>query len=80
VAANAGDVNGDGTPDVVMGAASGDGQAYILYGNAAASRNTLDLRTGLTPAAGYLMDGLDPLVGTHARLSVDMRATSTRTS
>jgi hypothetical protein len=70
-AVSAGDVNGDGTPDLVMGAASGDGEAYVLYGDAAASRHTVDLQTGLTPAAGYLMDGLDPFVGTNAGLSVD---------
>jgi hypothetical protein len=70
-AANAGDVNGDGTPDVVMGSASGAGEAYVLYGDATADRNALDLRTGLTPARGYRMDGLAPLVFTNAGLSVD---------
>jgi FG-GAP repeat len=70
-AVNAGDVNGDGTPDVVMGSASGAGEAYVLYGDATAARDTTDLRTGLTPARGYVMDGLDPTVFTNAGLSVD---------
>jgi FG-GAP repeat len=70
-AANAGDVNGDGTPDVVMGAASGAGEAYSLYGDATAEGDALDLMTGLTPAGGYRMDGLDPMVIRNAGWSVD---------
>ena len=70
-AANAGDVNGDGTLDLVMGAASGAGEAFLLYGDAAAAQQSVDLQTGLTPAEGYVMDGLAPFVFTNAGFSVD---------
>jgi hypothetical protein len=57
----AGDVNGDGYDDVIIGAILADnngrsnsGSAYVVYG--AASQGTLDLST-LTPARGFRIDG-----------------------
>jgi Ca2+-binding RTX toxin-like protein len=59
---SAGDVNGDGIDDLIVGAPSGDdggssaGEAYVIYGMAGTSRGTVDL-TGLTAADGFIIQG-----------------------
>jgi Ca2+-binding RTX toxin-like protein len=59
---SAGDVNGDGIDDLIVGARSGDdggyeaGEAYVIYGMAGTTRGTLDL-TGLTPTQGFIIQG-----------------------
>jgi hypothetical protein len=58
--AAAGDVNGDGIGDLIVGAPSGDnggsgaGEAYVIYGVAGSDRPTVDLST-LTPAQGFVI-------------------------
>ncbi len=57
----AGDVNGDGFDDLIVGAFGGDagggnsGQAYVIYGGATVSAN-IDLST-LTPEQGFIIQG-----------------------
>ncbi|MFN4143611.1 Ig-like domain-containing protein [Aestuariivirga sp.] len=69
---SAGDVNGDGFDDIVIGAEAGDdggtdaGEAYVIFGSAAGfgtavttagfSRRVIDLTT-LTPAQGFIIQG-----------------------
>jgi len=59
---SAGDVNGDGIDDLIVGARYGDdggtnaGEAYVIYGQAGATRGTLDLST-LTAAQGFVIQG-----------------------
>ncbi|HEX8257135.1 MAG TPA: hypothetical protein VF589_05850, partial [Allosphingosinicella sp.] len=59
--ASAGDVNGDGVDDIVLGVAYGDaqgdnsGQAYILFGKSA-GLGDVDLAT-LDPDEGFLIEG-----------------------
>jgi Ca2+-binding RTX toxin-like protein len=59
---SAGDVNGDGIDDVIVGARFGDdggfnaGEAYVIYGVAGTARGTVDL-TGLTAAQGFIIQG-----------------------
>jgi len=56
---SAGDVNGDGIDDVIVGAPSGDdggnyaGEAYVIFGQAGAARGTVDL-TGLAASDGFI--------------------------
>jgi Ca2+-binding RTX toxin-like protein len=70
---SAGDVNDDGIDDLIVGARNGDdggadaGEAYVIYGVAAASRGTVDL-TGLTAADGFIIQG--DAAGDRAGLSV----------
>ena len=58
----AGDVNGDGIDDVIVGAALNDGggnnagAAYVIYGQAGTTRTTLDL-TGLATSDGFVIQG-----------------------
>ncbi len=58
----AGDVNGDGLADLIVGAEQGDdgefdaGEAYIIYGKAGNTRGRLDT-TGLAPADGFIIQG-----------------------
>jgi hypothetical protein len=64
----AGDVNGDGFDDMIVGAPFGDnggtdaGEAYVIFGKASGfgalvgGRQVLDL-TGLTPSSGFIIQG-----------------------
>ena len=65
---SAGDINGDGFADLIVGAPLGDdggtdaGEAYVLFGHAGSfgtvvgARSTIDL-TSLTPAQGFIIQG-----------------------
>jgi len=66
---SAGDINGDGFDDLIVGAASGDdggpsaGEAYVLFGSAsgfgtvdATGRSVIDL-SSLTPSQGFIVQG-----------------------
>ena len=59
---SAGDVNGDGIDDVIVGALRGDnggfdaGEAYVIYGKAGSTRGTVDL-TGLATSDGFVIQG-----------------------
>ena len=65
---SAGDINGDGFDDIIIGAPTGDdaggdaGEAYIVFGTdqgfgfASGGRRVLDLSI-LTPAAGFIVQG-----------------------
>jgi Ca2+-binding RTX toxin-like protein len=61
--ASAGDVNGDGFDDVIIGAFGGDyggdsaGEAYVIFGKANGLAN-IDL-TNLTSAQGFIIQGAD---------------------
>ena len=67
-AASAGDVNGDGYDDLLVGAWRGDdggadaGEAYVIFGTASgfgsdiSGRQVLDL-TGLSPSEGFIIQG-----------------------
>lgn len=58
----AGDVNGDGIDDLIVGARFGDdggsdaGEAYVIFGQAGATRATVDL-TGLSGTDGFVIIG-----------------------
>ena len=57
-ASSAGDINGDGFDDIILGApffSFGIGRAYVIYGNAAGSGN-IDL-AALAPGAGFKITG-----------------------
>lgn len=58
----AGDVNGDGIADLIVGAPSGDdggvnaGEAYVVYGQAGATRTALSLNS-LAASDGFIIQG-----------------------
>ena len=60
--AGAGDINGDGLADIIVGADRGEdrgdfaGEAYIIYGKTGTSRQVLDT-TNLAPADGFVLQG-----------------------
>ncbi len=63
--ASAGDVNGDGFADVVIGAHGGDpggdtyaGESYVVFGRASGFASSLDLAT-LDGTNGFRLDGID---------------------
>ena len=59
---NAGDVNGDGIDDLIIGAPYGDnggsnaGEAYVIFGQAGATRTDIDLTT-LAATDGFVIQG-----------------------
>jgi len=61
-ASSAGDVNGDGFDDLIVGSPDVDdggidaGQAYVIYGQAGTSRGRVDLST-LSPSQGFIIQG-----------------------
>jgi len=60
--AAAGDINGDGIDDVIVGARYGDdgginaGEAYVIYGKAGDTHGTIDL-SDLDPGDGFIVAG-----------------------
>ena len=63
--ASAGDVNGDGFEDVIIGATGGDpggngyaGESYVLFGKASGWAAAIDLNT-LDGTTGFRLDGID---------------------
>ena len=64
--ASAGDVNGDGFDDLIIGAYGGDpggdssaGESYVVFGKASGFAAGLDLST-LDGSNGFRLDGIDP--------------------
>ncbi len=59
---NAGDVNGDGIDDLIVGARYGSdggtyaGEAYVIYGKTGSTRGTIDL-TNLAVSDGFIIQG-----------------------
>ena len=70
---SAGDVNGDGYDDLIVGAPGGDdggsnaGEAYVIFGKAGGFGSRIDL-TNLSPANGFVIQG--DLPGDDAGISV----------
>ena len=63
--ASAGDVNGDGFDDLIVGATGGDpgadtyaGESYVVFGKASGFAASLDLAT-LDGTNGFRLDGID---------------------
>ena len=82
--AGAGDVNGDGIDDLIIGAPGADpggrygaGESYVVFGTAAGFGASLDL-AALDGSNGFRLDGIDAddYSGTRSRA----RATSTATA
>ena len=72
---NAGDVNGDGIDDIILGASSASnaagsraGEAYVIYGRNGATRSTIDL-TSLSSADGFKILGTVPFGAVGAGVS-----------
>ena len=64
-AGSAGDVNGDGSPDIILGSAfadpgtSNEGQSYIVFGGSGVGTSgSVDLST-LNGTNGYILNGID---------------------
>uniref|UniRef100_UPI00261423D6 integrin alpha n=1 Tax=Novosphingobium sp. TaxID=1874826 RepID=UPI00261423D6 len=59
---SAGDINGDGFADLIVGAPRGDdggdyaGEAYVIFGKSGATRTNIDL-TSLAASDGFLIQG-----------------------
>ncbi len=82
---NAGDVNGDGIEDVIIGVPSGDdlivgaprddfpGASYVIFGKSGTSRANIDLAT-LAPGDGFIIRGdlANDLVGTSVSAAGDI--------
>ncbi len=70
---SAGDINGDGFADLIVGASRGDnggidaGEAYVIFGKAGATRANIDL-TALAASDGFIIQG--DAAGDWAGLSV----------
>jgi FG-GAP repeat/RTX calcium-binding nonapeptide repeat (4 copies) len=70
---SAGDINGDGIDDLIVGAPGGDnggnnaGEAYVIFGKAGATRANIDL-TSLAASDGFIIQG--NAVGDEAGWSV----------
>ena len=59
--ASAGDVNGDGFDDLIIGATGGDGYAgesYVVFGKASAFASSIDLST-LDGTSGFVLNGIN---------------------
>ena len=71
---NAGDINGDGIDDIIIGAHYGDdggtsaGEVYVVYGKAGNARGTLDL-TNLSVSDGFVIQGDRPADGVGRTVS-----------
>ena len=60
--ASAGDVNGDGFDDIIIGAPSANysaGQSYVVFGKAGGFAPSIDL-SSLNGSTGFRIDGIDP--------------------
>jgi hypothetical protein len=70
---SAGDINGDGVDDMIVGASGGDngggeaGEAYVIFGKAGATRTNIDL-SSFTASDGFIIQG--DLAGDRAGSSV----------
>ena len=67
--AGAGDVNGDGIDDLIIGApdaVSDAGESYVVFGSAAGFGASLDL-AALDGTNGFRLDGIDAYDFTAAR-------------
>jgi hypothetical protein len=70
---SAGDINGDGLADLIVGAPGGDdggsyaGEAYVIFGKAGATRANIDLAS-LAASDGFIIQG--DAAGDHAGSSV----------
>ena len=58
---SAGDVNGDGIDDVIVGTSDPVGTVYVVYGTTDATRDDLDLST-LTPSQGFAVQGTNDII------------------
>ncbi len=62
---SAGDVNGDGFDDLIIGAFGGDtvgnnsGESYVVFGKSGGFASALDL-SALDGTTGFRLDGIDP--------------------
>ena len=80
--ASAGDVNGDGFADIIIGAPGADrgpyatGESYVVFGKASGFDASLDL-AGLDGTNGFRLDGID--VGDYSGISVAGAGMSTAT-
>ena len=67
MAENAGDVNGDGIPDTLVGDGGQfsdfDGAVFVIYGRRSSVRQTINPQNGIKPGQGYRIDGPS---GAHA--------------